>query len=305
MNVKVLLNQWMAQHHGCPLSLSHRKPKKSDEIRICVDMCHPNCVILCKRHITPTIDELIHNLNGATVFSKLNLNSGYHQLKLVPESHYITIFSTNKGLQRYTRLNFGMPSAAEVFHDAIQQVLSGIDSVCNVSIDIIIFGRDQAAHDKALHTVFEHLRLKNLTLNVDKCEYNKSSIELFGYVFSGNGVSPDPKKDSAIRIFSNPSTPSNVRLDCWACKLQPYHFTISYSPGKTNPADYLSCHPLATTHSSTASTQAEEYISFLANYTTPKAMIIDQVKQLSCVDPTLQCGRHRWLPQQFLALVAN
>ncbi|CAB4008646.1 hypothetical protein BSL78_21779 [Paramuricea clavata] len=401
-------------------------------------MRHPNRAILRERHITPTIDDLIHDLNGATVFSKLDLNSGYHQLELAPESRYITTFSTHKGLRRYTRLNFGTSSAAEVFQNAIQQVLSGIDGVRNVSDDIIIFGRDQAAHDKALHAVFERLRSKNLTLNIDKCEYNKSSIEFFGYVFSGNGVSPDPKKVSAIRntslptnahevrsflgmtnycsrfipnyssitdplraltksdqpwtwtsqhqqafdqlkdlltsdtvlayfnphkeatiivddspvglgaifcqdqrivayasrsltpveqrysqtgrealgvlfachhfhlyiygtkfsiitdhkplerIFSNPSAP-NARLERWALKLQPYHFTISYSPGKTNPADYLSRHPLATTHSSTASTQAEEYISFLANYTTPKAMTVDEVKQFTRIDPTLQC----------------
>ena len=74
------------------------------------------------------------------------------------------------------------------------------------------------------------------------------------------------------RIFTNPAARSNARLERWALKLQPYHFTISYSPGKTNPADYLSRHPLATSHSSTASDQAEEYIAFLAFHTTPKAI---------------------------------
>ena len=80
------------------------------------------------------------------------------------------------------------------------------------------------------------------------------------------------------RIFTNPAARSNARLERWALKLQPYHFTISYSPGKTNPADYLSRHPLATTHPSTASDQAEEYIAFLADHTTPKAMTVYEVK---------------------------
>ena len=91
------------------------KPKNPDQIRLCVDMHQPNRSILRERHITPTIDDLIHDLNGATVFSKIDLNSGYHQLELAPESRYITTFSTHRGLRRYTRLNFGTSSAAEVF----------------------------------------------------------------------------------------------------------------------------------------------------------------------------------------------
>jgi hypothetical protein len=111
-------------------------------------MRQPNRAILRERHITPTIDDLIHDLNGATVFSKIDLNSRYHQLELAPENRYITTFSTHRGLRRYTRLNFGTSSAAEVFQDAIQQVPSGIEGARNVSDDIIFFGTDQAAHDK-------------------------------------------------------------------------------------------------------------------------------------------------------------
>ncbi len=80
---------------------------------------------------------------------------------------------------------------------------------------------------------------------------------------------------------------SNARLERWALKLQPYDFIITYSPKKTNPADYLSRHPLATTDPSTASDQAEEYIAFLANHTTPKAITSNEVKQHTCKDPTL------------------
>ena len=80
------------------------KPKNPDEIRMCIDMMLPNRAIQRERHITPTVDDLIHDLNGSRVFSKLDLKSGYHQLELHPESRYITTFSTHKGLRRYTRL---------------------------------------------------------------------------------------------------------------------------------------------------------------------------------------------------------
>ena len=82
-------------------------------------------------------------------------------------------------------------------------------------------------------------------------------------------------------------THSDARLERWALKLQPYDFTITYSPEKTNPVDYLPRHPLATTAPSTASDLAEEYIAFLANHTTPKAITISEVKQHACKDPTL------------------
>ena len=187
------------------------KPKNPDQFPVCVDMRQPNRAILRERHITPTVDDLIHDLNGATVFSKIDLNSGYHQLELTPDSRYITAFSTLRGLRRYTRLNFGTSSAAEVFQDAIQQILSGIEGVRNVSDDIIIFGRDQQAHDRALHAVFARLQAKNLTLNPKKCEFNKSSIEFFGYTFSKNGVSPDLKKVAAINNAKPPSNAHEVR----------------------------------------------------------------------------------------------
>ena len=90
------------------------------------------------------------------------------------------------------------------------------------------------------------------------------------------------------RIFSNPSAPSNARLERWAFKLQPYDFTITCSPGKTNPTDYLSRHPLAITGPSTASDQAEEYIAFLAHHTTPKAITTSEMNEHTRQDPTLQ-----------------
>ena len=99
------------------------KPKNPEKVRLCVDMRVANKAIERERHITPTIDDLINDLNGATVFSKLDLNQGYHQLELAPESRYITTFSTHKSLRRYTRLPYGVSSAAEVFQTIIQRIL--------------------------------------------------------------------------------------------------------------------------------------------------------------------------------------
>ena len=101
-------------------------PKKNENVRICVDMRMANKVIHWKQHPSPTVDDLIHTLNTATVFSKLYLRSGYHQLSLAPESWYIKKFATHKGLRRYARLNFGTNSASEIFQNAINELIHDI-----------------------------------------------------------------------------------------------------------------------------------------------------------------------------------
>ena len=186
-------------------------PKKNGDVRLCVDMRLPNEAIQRERHPTPTIDDLVDTLNGATVFSKLDLRSGYHQLSLALESRYITTFATHEGLRRYTRLNFGTTSASEIFQNAIYEQIRDIKGSLNISDDIIIFGKTQQEHDNALHSVLQRFESVGLTLREDKCELNKKSITFFGFVFSGEGVSPDPEKVKAIHDAQPPSSASEVR----------------------------------------------------------------------------------------------
>ena len=95
-------------------------PKPSDEIRLCVDMRRANEAIQRERHPIPTIDEVLLDMNQSTVFSKLDLKWGFHQIELAEESRGITTFSTHCGLYRYKRLMFGITSAPEVYQHIIQ-----------------------------------------------------------------------------------------------------------------------------------------------------------------------------------------
>lgn len=174
-------------------------------------MRRANEAIKRERHITPTIKEIVGDLNGATVFSKLDLNQGYNQLELAPSFRYITTFSTHLGLMRYKRLNFGISSAAEVFQNVIRETLKGIDGAINLSDDILVFGKNQTEHNQALAAVFQRLRDSGLTLNKSKCEYGKSTLEFFGYIFSKDGMSPDPKKVQDIIDISTPTSVTEVR----------------------------------------------------------------------------------------------
>ncbi|CAB3998121.1 uncharacterized protein K02A2.6-like, partial [Paramuricea clavata] len=186
-------------------------PKKDGEIRLCIDMRMANQAIQRERHPTPTVDDLIHKLNGATIFTKLDLRSGYHQLSLAEESRHITTFVTHKGLCRYKKLNFGTNSASEIFQHVISEQIRDIPNAINISDDIIIFGITQAEHDKALHEIFERFSLIGLTFNKDKCEFSQSQLTFFGFVFSGDGISPDPAKVSAIHNCPPPNSIKAVR----------------------------------------------------------------------------------------------
>ena len=125
--------------------------------------------------------------------SKFDLNQGYNQLELEPSSRYITTVSTHVGLFRYKRLNFGISSAAEVFHYTIRDVLNGLKGVINISDDILVFGRTRLEHDQNLHACCQRLCENGLTLNHDKCSYNKESLDFFGNTFSKGGLSADKK----------------------------------------------------------------------------------------------------------------
>ena len=94
-------------------------------------MREANKAIERERHMLPTLDEVIHDLNGGTVFSKLDLNQGYHKLLLHLDSRHITKFSTHTGLFRYKRLSFGINTAAEKFQNVIASAISDIPNVKN------------------------------------------------------------------------------------------------------------------------------------------------------------------------------
>ena len=187
------------------------KPHDPTKIRICVDMKEANKAIKRERHITPTLDDILTDLNGSTVFSKLDLNHGYHQLKLDRKSRFITTFSTHLGLRRYKRLFFGVNSAAEVFQNAICEALSNLEGVLNVSDDILIHGKSVEEHDKRLEAVFKRLEEIGLTLNENKICLRKSRVRFYGFIFSEKGIEADPQKIQAVVNLDSPKTTEEVR----------------------------------------------------------------------------------------------
>lgn len=186
-------------------------PKADGDIRLCIDMRRANEAIIRGRYPIPTVDELLHNMNGSKVFSKLDLKWGYQQLELSPESRQITSFVTHKGLYRCKRLLFGVSSASEQYRQEISTALAGIEGVDNISDDIIVHGPDQTTHDQRLHKTMERLRQYSLTLNVDKCLFNVERLVFMGILLSEKGIGPTEERVRALQETREPATVSEVR----------------------------------------------------------------------------------------------
>ena len=119
-------------------------PKKNKAVRIYIDMRKANEAIQRIKHPMPTMDGLIADLNGATVFSKSDLSNAYHKLELGESSRHITTFATHARLFRYKRLLFGVNAASELFQKGNFRPCLRHPRCQNLSDDIIIYRRDKS-----------------------------------------------------------------------------------------------------------------------------------------------------------------
>ena len=186
-------------------------PKEDGDVRVCVDMRRANQAITRERHPIPTIEEVLHDLNGSTVFSKLDLKWGFHQILLKEESRHITTFTTHRGLYRYRRLMFGITSAPEKYQQIIGDVLRTCKGVANIADDLIVHGRNLEEHDQRLFAVLNVLKEVGLTLNGKKCEFRLPKLTFFGHELTKKGVNPSEEKVTAIRDAKPPKDASEVR----------------------------------------------------------------------------------------------
>lgn len=191
----------------------HAVPKPDGSLRLCVDMRKVNEAILRTRYPIPTLDDAIEQIAEAKseIFSKVDLNKGYHQIELAEESRDITTFSCSKGIFRYCVLPFGISSALDHFQFKLSNLFREEQGIINISDDILIHGPTQADHDDALRRCLEILKENNLTLSKGKCVFNKPELEYFGFTISKLGISPTVSKVSAIQNFPAPTSSQEVR----------------------------------------------------------------------------------------------
>ena len=151
-------------------------PKKSGDVRTCVDLKPLNENVLRETHPLPGVDETLAQLTGATVMSKLDVNNGFWQIPLSKDSHELTTFITPFGRYCFNKLPFGISSAPEHFQKRMSTILDGLTGVLCLMDDILIFVKDQKEYNARLTAALERIQVAGVTLNKDKCEFNKTSL---------------------------------------------------------------------------------------------------------------------------------
>ncbi|KAL4037959.1 hypothetical protein IC575_001562 [Cucumis melo] len=187
--------------------------KKDGSMRLCIDYRELNKVTVKNRYPLPRIDDLFDQLQGATVFSKIDLRSGYHQLRIRDGDIPKTAFRSRYGHYEFVVMSFGLTNAPAVFMDLMNRVFKEfLDSFVIVFIDdILIYSKTEAEHEEHLHQVLETLRANKLYAKFSKCEFWLRKVTFLGHVVSSEGVSVDPAKIEAVTNWTRPSTVSEIR----------------------------------------------------------------------------------------------
>ena len=186
-------------------------PKRSGEVRICVDLKPLNECVLREIHPIPKVDETLAQLSGATLFSKLDANSGFWQIPLASESRDLTTFITPFGRFCFNKLPFGISSAPELFQRRMSRLLEGLPGVLCLMDDVIVFGANREEHDLRLIATLQRLEAAGVTLNPKKCEFHKHSMKFLGHVVGSDGIRADPDKTTAILEIPPPENVSDLR----------------------------------------------------------------------------------------------
>ncbi|TYK03434.1 gag protease polyprotein [Cucumis melo var. makuwa] len=186
--------------------------KKDGSMRLCIDYRELNKVTVKNRYPLPRIDDLFDQLQGATVFSKIDLRSGYHQLRIKDGDVPKTAFRSRYGHYEFIVMSFGLTNAPAVFMDLMNRVFREfLDTFVIVFIDnILIYSKTEAEHEEHLRIVLQTLRDNKLYAKFSKCEFWLKQVSFLGHVVSKAGVSVDPAKIEAVTGWTRPSTVSEV-----------------------------------------------------------------------------------------------
>ncbi|XP_063366408.1 uncharacterized protein K02A2.6-like [Cydia amplana] len=208
--------------------------KSNGQLRICLDPRPLNKAIQRPHFPYPTLDDLRSKVAGASVFSKLDANSGYWMIQLDEESSRLCTFNTQFGRYKFLRLPYGINSSGEIFHKVMSDLFGDLPGVLIFVDDILVFGSNQKEHNERLENVLKKAREVNLKFNKSKCMFDKSEVTYVGHVFNRNGISADKSKIEAIVEMPRPENIKDLQRF-----LGMVNYLGSYIPNLANETNLL------------------------------------------------------------------
>ncbi|GJR83710.1 reverse transcriptase domain-containing protein [Tanacetum coccineum] len=194
------------------LAPSEMEELKTALFRTCIDYRELNKLTVKNRYPLLRIDDLFDQLQGSSVYSKIELRSGYHQLKVRDEDIPKTAFRTCYGHYEFQVMPFGLTNALAVFMDLMNRVCRPyLDKFVIVFIDdILIYSKTKEEHDVHLRLILELLKKEELYAKFSKCDFWLSKVQFLGHVIDSEGIHVDPEKIESIKDWESPKTPTEI-----------------------------------------------------------------------------------------------
>ncbi|GJZ87473.1 putative reverse transcriptase domain-containing protein, partial [Tanacetum coccineum] len=187
--------------------------KKEGSFQMCIDYRELNKLTVKNRYPLPRIDDLFDQLQGSSFYSKIDLSSGYYQLRVREEDILKTAFRTRYSHYEFQVMPFGLTNAHAVFMDLINRVCKPyLDKFVIVFIDdILIYSKNKQEYEEHLKLILEFIKKKELYAKFSKCEFWIPKVQFLVHVIESQGIYVDPAKIKSIKDWASPKSPTEIR----------------------------------------------------------------------------------------------